>query len=122
MAELGTLCVNADVVEEVGLNANAIYSVEAYTNKYIKKAEGFICSQARYNFVANYASVSTMGKEFLRKVTSELAAIDVIKQDMGGFTSRTEAQVMIDILYNLAVEAINLLRDEDFKQFVIEGS
>ena len=44
MAELGTLAVNADVVEEAGLNANATYTAEAYTNKYIKKAEGVLCS------------------------------------------------------------------------------
>lgn len=122
MAEAGTLCVNADVVEECGDLANATYTAEAYTNKYIKKAEGFVCTQSRYDWVTNYASVSTIGKEFLRDATSKLAAFYAIKQSMSGYTSMTEAQTLLDSNWNAVVEMINLLRDEDFKAFVLAGA
>lgn len=122
MAEAGILCVNADVVEEAGANANATYTAEAYTNKYIKKAEGFVCSQSRYDWVTNYSSVSAIGKELLRDITASYTAIKCIKQDMSGFFSRTEAQVMLDVLWNSVVEGINLLRDDNYRTFVLSGA
>jgi len=122
MVEAGTLCINADVEKKSGANGSSTADVEAYTNVYIKMAEGFICAQARYDFVTNYASVSTIGREFLRDIASSLAAIKVISYDASGFTSRTESQTMLDVNWSIVVEGINLLRDEDFKQFVIAGS
>ncbi len=121
MAEAGTLCVNADVVKAAGANASTTATAEAYTNVYIKMAEGFICTQSRYNWVSNYASVSTIGKEFLRDCTSAYAALMAIEYDMSGYTSRTESQTMLDILWNRVVECVNLLRDESFKEWVLQG-
>jgi hypothetical protein len=121
MVEAGTLCCNADVLKSAGVYANATAVAEAATNVYIKMAEGFVCTQSRYNWVTNYASVSTIGKEFLRDVTSAYAGIKAMEYDMSGYTSRTEAQTMLDILWSSVVECINLLRDEDFKAFVLSG-
>lgn len=122
MVEAGTLCTNGNVELKSGANANSTADAEAATNVFIKEAEGFICAQARYDFVTNYASISTIGKEFLRDICSSLAALKVINYDMSGFTSRTEAQTMLDINYTIAQEGINLLRDEKFKAYVISGS
>lgn len=121
MAEEGTLAINQDVLDSAGEGANSTYTAEAYTNRYIKRAEGFICAQARYDYVTNYSSVSTIGKELLREATASMAAIAVIKQDMSGYTSRTEAQVMIDVLYATVVEVVNILRDDGHRSFVLEG-
>jgi len=121
MAEAGTLCTNGDVEKKSGSNATATADAEAYTNVYIKQAEGFVCTQARYDFVTNYASVSAIGKEFLRDVTSSLAAIKVIEYDMSGYTSRTEAQTMLDVNYAVIVECVNLLRDDKFRDFIKSG-
>jgi hypothetical protein len=121
MAEAGVLCVNADVVKKAGLYANATASAEAFTNVFIKEAEGFICAQSRYDWVTNYASVSTIGKEFLRDAVSSLSAMDVINYDAEGFIS-TEAQVMLDILWNKVVESVNILRDDNVRSFILNGT
>jgi hypothetical protein len=121
MAEAGTLCINADVVKKAGANANTTAVAEAATNVYIKEAEGFVCSSARYDYVTNYASVSTIGKEFLRDLTSSLAAIKALNYDMSGFTSRTEAQTMLDVNYAIVTEGINLIRDDKHKDFILSG-
>jgi hypothetical protein len=121
MAELGTLAVNADVVEEAGVNANATYTAEAYTNKYIKKAEGLLCEVARYDFVTNYASVSTIGKEALRDAVSSYAAFKCIKQDMSGYTSRQEALIMINMLWAAWIETIKRFADNKYKDFILTG-
>jgi hypothetical protein len=121
MAEEGTLAVNADVKEECGALANSTYTAESYTNKYIKRAEAFICAQSRYNWVSNYASISTIGKEFLRGITAKLAAFYIVKQSQSSYGSKVEAQVILDANWNEVVEGLNLLRDESYKQFIFEG-
>lgn len=122
MAEAGTLAVNADVVEEAGANANSTYTAEAYTNKYIKKAEGKICLDTRYDWVTNYASVSTIGKEVLRQAVSCLAAIKCINADMSGFTSRQEALIMVNILWAQYSEIIaKIVKDNNYKDFILTG-
>ena len=122
MAESGTLCVNADVKEEAGANANALYTVEAYTNKYILKAEGQVCLETRYDWVTNYASISAIGKEALRNATSCLAAIKCINMDMSGYTSRQEALIMINTLWATYKEIMSLiLKDNKYKEFILSG-
>lgn len=122
MAEEGTLAVNADVKEEAGANVNAAYTTEAYTNKYIKKAEGKICLDTRYDWVANYASVSTIGKEILRDAVSAYAAIKCVKQDMSGYASRQEALILINVLWAIYRETVSqIIKDNKYKEFILSG-
>ena len=122
MTEAGTLCINADVVKKAGIYCSGAYATsETYTNVAIPMAEGFICAQARYDFVTNSGSVSVIGKQFLKNVCSSLAALDVLKWDMGVYPSRT-AETMIDMNNTIAVEGINLLKDDKYRDFVIHGA
>jgi len=121
MAEEGTLAVRADVLEECGANANATYTTEAYTNKFIKKAEGKIFAHSGYDWVTNYASISTAGKEFLRNLVSQYAAAKIIKQDMSGFTSRQEALILINFLWADIREDMKELVKDDFKKKVLDA-
>ena len=123
MTEAGVLAVNADVKEEAGVNANATYTAEAYTNKYIKKAEGKICLDTRYDWVTNYSSVSTIGKEILRQAVSCLAAIKCINADMSGFTTRQEALIMINVLWAQYSEIVaKIVKDNNYKDFILTGA
>jgi hypothetical protein len=122
MAEEGTLCINADVLKAAGANASSVSVAEGYTNVYILEAEGFVCVSSRYDWITNYASVSAIGKEFLRQITAALAAIEVMKYNPSGYTSKSEFQTMVDINYSVVVEGINLLRDDNFRNFVLNGT
>ena len=123
MAEQGTLCVNADVVEEAGANANATYTAEAYTNKYIKKAEGKLCLDTRYDWVTNYASVSTIGKEILRQATSCLAAIKCLNADTNSFNTGQRALITINILWAQYSEIVaKIVKDNQYKDFILTGA
>lgn len=120
MAEAGTLAINDNVVKKAGANHNTTYSAEAYTNVYIKLAEGKVCLDSRYDWVTNYASVSTIGKEILREAVSCLAAVDVINQDMSGFTSRQEAIQMINVLWARYQAIINqITKDNNYRDFIL---
>ena len=123
MAEEGTLCSNGDVEKKAGANASATSTAEAYTNVYIKEAEAQLATAARYDFVTNYASVSTIGKEILRDAASSYAAVQAINYNMAGFTSRQEALTMVNILWAGFQKALTLLdKDNKFLDFVITGS
>jgi len=123
MAEEGTLCNNANVGYKAGANCSAVSKGVDYTNVYIKEAEGKICLDARYNWVSNYASVSTIGKEILRDAVSCLAAVDVINYNMSGFTSRQEALIMINVLWARYREIVNqIIKDNKYKDFILTGT
>lgn len=123
MAEEGTLAVRDNVVKEAGISHNTTYSAEAYTNYYIKKAEGKMCLDTRYNWVSNYSSVSTIGKEILREAVSCYAAVAVIQQDMSNFTSRQEALMAINILWARYAEIVRrIIEENDYKEFILSGT
>lgn len=121
MVEAGTLCGQTDVAKMAGANVSATSVAEAYTNVYIKMAEGKICMDTRYNWVTNYASVSTIGKEVLRLATSALAAAMVINYNMAGFTSRQEALIMINFLWACYIDVIKRFDDNKYKEFILSG-
>jgi len=123
MVEAGTLCINANVVDEAGTKVNATSIAEAATNVSILKAEGKICLDTRYDWVTNYASVSAIGKEVLREAVSCLAAVTAINWDMSGFTSRKEALIMINVLWARYADIVKrLVGDNNYKEFILSGA
>jgi hypothetical protein len=123
MAEAGTLAINADVVKKAGAKVSTVSIAEAYTNVYIKEAQGLICTISRYDWVTNYASVSTIGKEILRDATASYAAVKAINYDMSGFTSRQEVLIMVNLLWSCFMETYQLLKKENnYRDFILTGS
>lgn len=122
MAEEGTLCINADVLKKAGANASSTATAEAYTNVFIKMAEAQLSTSARYDWVTNYASVSTIGKQILKDAASSYAAVLAMNYQMVGYTSRQEALTMINILWAGFQKVINLLeKDNKYKEFILSG-
>jgi hypothetical protein len=119
MADEGTLCTTAEVERKAGANCSATSKAEGYTNQYVQEAEGLISAVTRYDWVTNYASINAIGKELLREAASNLAAMYVISYDMSGFTSRIEAEDMINVLRDAALRALSLLRDKKVRDFMV---
>ena len=108
----GVLCQNADVEKLNGANASAISKAVGYTDIYINMAEGLICAISRYDYVTNVGSLTTMGVDFLRRASATLAAIYVILYDMSNFTSRIEAEDMLNLHWASWREMRKLLKDQ----------
>ena len=122
MVEAGKLCNNSNVVYEAGAEASSVSTAEAYTNVYIKKAEGKICLDTRYDWVTNYASVSTIGKEILREAVSCYAAIAAISYDMKNFPSRQDALIRVNVLWARYADIVKrLVGDNNYKDFILTG-
>ena len=118
MADTGIFATTAEVSRKAGANASSTSNVEAYINDYMTQVEAQINAVARFNWSDAYTGLNTDTKGILKEVASNLAAIYVIQFDMSGFTSRTEAQSMIDVLRDGALRGLSLLRDKKVKEFV----
>lgn len=82
------------------------------------QAESLINTITRFNWSDAYSTLNTDTRGILKEVSSNLAAIYVISYDMSGFTSRTEAEDMINILRDAALRGLSLLRDKKAKEFI----
>jgi len=116
-----TLCTSGAVKLQAGSAVSTALTAANYTTL-INEAEGFLSVQAKYDWVTNYASCSAIGKTLLEDGAASYAAMNAVKYNMAGYTSRVEAQTILDVLWSKVVEIVNLIRDDKYKQFIISGS
>ena len=111
-----TLCTSGAVVLKAGVGANEILDTE-YT-QLINQAEGVIATVSRVDWVAVYSTLDINIKLILEEAASNLAGMYAIQRDMSGYTSRAEAETMLDVLNAGANRAMSLLRDDKQKTFL----
>jgi hypothetical protein len=111
-----TLCTSGAIVNRAGLYVNPNAKVSgAILEQFSDDAEGYINGATRYDWVANYSSVGTNFKNMLATAASCLAAIDLISYDKSGYTNLAEADNMVNVLYDRAMNAIKYLADSKLK-------
>ena len=120
MSDTGIFATTAEVGRKSGSGASATSKAEAYVNQYMMEAESYINSVCRYNFSDAYTSLNDDTKGILKECATCMAAINVIQYDMSGYTSRIEAEDMINILRDAYLRCIQLLRDEKVTDFIRE--
>jgi hypothetical protein len=125
MVHTGVYATLLEYSYKCGANVNAATQAEAFVNSFLNQAEGLINTSCRKVFAvdaAAFAALPAGGKQLLTEATTDLAAIYAIQYDMSGFTSRIEAEDMINILRDGALRAISILRDKKSSLFVSQGS
>jgi len=118
MADTGIFATTAEVERKAGANCSATSKAEAYVNDYMTQVESQINCVTRYNWSDAYSGLNVDVKGILKEVASNLAAIYVIQYDMSGFTTRVEAEDMINILRDAALRGLALLRDKKLQDFM----
>lgn len=118
MVDTGIFATTAEVERKAGAGASATSKAEAYVNDYMTQVESLINSVCRFNFSDAYAALNADVKGILKEVASDLAAIYVIQYDMSGYTSRVEAEDMVNILRDAALRGLSLLRDKKVQDFI----
>jgi len=122
MADFGIYTKNADIQALAGINANTTSKATAATDVYVLNVESKINSATRYNWSdAVTAGLNADVKGILTETGAALCAINVINSDMSGFTSRTEAQTMLDVLRDIAFTNISILRDIKTQTFILNA-
>lgn len=118
-----TFCVSGAVLAKAGAGRNTDLDIDQTNmDKFINQAESLINVVCRYNWTDVYATLDDDVKKVLEMVASDLAAIYVINYDMGGYTSRTEAEDMINVLRDSALRGISIMRDKKQQRFVKDPS
>ena len=107
-----TLTTSGLAISKAGAYANSAIIVSGQTlEAWSNIAEGRIEAETRRTWVDNYAGLSTGVKGILSDVASSLVAIQIINYDMSGFTSRAEAQTMLDVNDNIVIGGLTILKD-----------
>jgi len=115
-----TLASSNAIVRKAGENANSdITGSLALLINYCDQAESEFCAKTRYDWVTNYASVGTNFKPVIEKAVASLAAMEIIKDDMSGFTSRFEAQTMLDVMRDVVTTIITDIKEKHVQDVMI---
>ena len=85
---------------------------------WISGAEAFINTTTRYNWSDNYSSLNADVKHVLTDVGESIVAMQAINYDMSGYTSRAEAQTMLDFLRDRINEGIKYLQDKLYSDYI----
>ena len=88
----------------------------------ISGAEAFYSNLARYDFVQNYGSLNTRTRAVLDEGVSSRAAIQLIAYDMSQYTSRVEAESMINLHAKIDEECREIFKDKKVTDFQLRGS
>ena len=113
-----TLTISAAALAKAGANFNPAVS-GALLDKFSDQTEGKINAITRRDWIGLSASTLTNFKGILDECASSDIAIKIINYDMSGYTSRTEAQTMLDVNRDIFKECIAAINDEKVKEKMI---
>ena len=114
-----TFCTSEAIVVKAGAGANAtaIASAAILAN-FSGYAEATILGVSRHDWVTNYSTAGANAKLILGDIASSLAAIPLITYDMSGYTSRIEAEDMINVQRDIALRGLSIIRDQKAVDFI----
>lgn len=122
MAYTGTLTTEAEINSFAGENVDATGNTEANHNTWTKQAESFLIVLSKYNWIDHYSSLNADIKGILSEYVARYAAIAAISFNMVNYSSRIEAEDMINIHLQRLNEIKELLSNQDYIKFItIQG-
>ena len=114
----GTLCSEAEIAVMAGENVDVTGDTEANHTALVLHAETFLAVLTRYNWVTNFGSLTIIAKGILAEYCSRYAAVALIAFNTSGYTTRIEAEDMLNIhLYRMKIIE-KLLSDQDYINFM----
>lgn len=121
MVHTGIYATSAECIQKLGKNYNSTDVVEARINELCLQAEGLCNCAGRKVFATDstaFAALSTDVKGILTLIVSNYVGIYGIAYDMSGFTSRIEAEDMINVLRDGMLASLSILRDKKVQTFL----
>jgi hypothetical protein len=117
MAHTGIFAASDEILVKAGEYYDTSIT-EARINALCLQAEGFINAYTRYNWSDAFAGLNADVKGILAEAESNLVAMYIISFNMSGFTSRYEAEDMIELLRDGFVRCIKTLKDLKSRDFI----
>lgn len=118
MAYTGTIVTENEIALMAGENVDATGDTEANHNILAAQAESYLSNLMRYNVVDNYSSLNEDVKRMLSEWAARFAAVTLIAYNMAGYTSRVEAEDMMDVHFFRMQQIEKLLRDQDVIDYI----
>jgi len=121
MAMSITMADNNDVDHFCGANVNAAFT-DAMKDDTGLMAEAAVCNMIRYDATTDWALIGAVEKVLMTEYVARSIALAAIAYDMSGFTTRLEAEDMMNIhVWRLrAIE--KLLTDQKTLTFIRGGT
>ena len=117
MVYTGTIVAEAEMQFMAGENVDATGDVEANHNYLAYYAEAYLSNLVKYDIVTNWASLTANYKRLFTEWAARYAAVALIAYNMAGFTSRVEAEDMINIHIYHMEKIETLLRNTSIQDF-----
>lgn len=123
MADTSIFCSQVEMLQKAGANVSTTLNAATdttfvYSNAFIGQAESTINVMSRKNWSDVYAALNVDVKGILTETASNLAAIYCISYDMSGYTTRTEAEDMINTLRDAALRGLSILKNQNSQTFI----
>lgn len=109
-----TYCSSAAIITRAGAKVNSTIALsDSVISQFCDNAEAFINSATRYDWTAASATITASYPHFkpiLSDAISSLAAIDMITYDPSGYSSISESENIINVLYDRVGRCIEFLK------------
>lgn len=117
MAHTGIFATSDEVLVRAGENYDTSIT-EARINDLCAQSESVINSVTRYNWSDNYSSLNADVKRILSETSACMVANAIIAFNMSGYTSRTEAEDMINVNRDTYLRNLSVLVDKKVQTFI----
>lgn len=114
----GIIVTSAEMIFFAGENVDATGSVEANWNYLALYAEAYLSNLVEYDIVTNWGSISAIYKQMFSEWAARMAANALIKYNMAGYTSRIEAEDMINTNLFRMTAIETLLKKQTIQDFI----
>lgn len=107
----------AEIIQKAGAGKSASFNTTMMTAANLR-AESIINVATRRNWSDDFAGLNIDVKQILSDFCSSFVAIEAIAYDMSGYTSRIEAEDMINILRDSMLRNMQILRNKNSETFI----
>lgn len=117
------LASSGSIVRAAGANVNSTAAASGTILADLSnQTEAYVNLFCRFNFTGNAATLYTQTSAALELAVAKKAAQGLIRYDMSGYTTRGEAEDMIQHLEYEANQILTLIKDDPHRRFTIDGS
>lgn len=118
MAFTSIMTTEAEIDQKTGANVSASYTDTMKTAACLQ-AESVVNCVTRNNYSdAVTAGLNADVQGILSDIVSSIVAIQAICYDMSGYTSRIEAEDMINVLRDGVLRNLSIIRDQKVQEFI----
>ena len=117
MAYARTTITEAELAFLYGKNVDVGVTADA-SDFYVKTAEAYLCALLKYDFVTNWGSLNAIYKVLFTEYLGCMAAVRAIYYEPVGYTDGIEAENMVKIHWQRALDIREILNKADVQDFL----